>query len=62
MNLVTKILSVCYNISDMSEISSYAQAILSADDLQFQDFRVPTDEFGLGGYLTVHGTYSRTHS
>ena len=51
MNLVTKIYPYVTTSLDMSEISSYAQAILSADDLQFQDFRVPTDEFGLGGYL-----------
>lgn len=51
LNLVNKLYPYVKTSLDMGEMSNYAKTILSTQDLTYTDFRVPTDEFGLGGYL-----------
>ncbi len=51
MNLVTKLAPHIQTSLDMNEITTYAKAVLADKDLTFDDFRVPTDEYSLGGTL-----------
>ncbi len=35
----------------LGQITDYAQAVLTSEDMAFDSFRIPTDEYGAGGYI-----------
>lgn len=55
LNLVSKLAPYLKTSLDMGEMTDYAKVILASNDISFEDFRLPTDAFSLGG--TLDGTW-----
>lgn len=51
VGMITKIYPYIKTSLSLDEMSTYAKFIIGAENMDFEDFRVPTNDYGTGGYI-----------